>query len=532
MKIKRIDDFETTLKIGYQGENLARCFEWDLREWVAEFGEGTPTLLVQRSGDPAAYPVSITFEDNVLRWTPTSADTAQTGVGELQLRYTVSEIVVKERVMSVVVKDSLDDGETPPAPWSGWVDEVIRAKADAESARDQAQDAQGLAEAAQTAAETAQGNAERDAGRAEMQATIAVRASADARSARNAALDAQTAAETAQGKAETAQSAAETAQGKAEDAERNANIAADAAEEHKNAAETAQSKAEDAQSAAETAQGKAEDAQTAAEEAAAVSAANQYIAFATDGVSDALAFHTALGADGIPLKSATVTHTAGSVPTTWTIRRHGKNYFDRNNVTFKIGYLLNTSGNESPNSSYMYSETYIPVLPNTEYIFSGIYPPGSTGTGAPVSCYRADKSFIERKISGTANNPHITTPADCYYIRFNCPSARQNGVAMYSGNKIASDVNIQIEVGATETDYEAYTQEDTTVTVTALNAPTAPTTLPTTALGENVFALFPTGALDNDTAISVTATMDLTVRLDPTLAYNSIKAAIVAAGSL
>ena len=245
-------------------------------------------------------------------------------------------------------------------------------------------------------------------------------------------------------------------------------------------------------------------------------------AYPTDGAADVTGFKTTLGADGLPVKAATVKQTAGT-PTTWTIRRIGKNHFDRNAVTFKIGYLLNGSGEESANSSYMYSETYIPVLPNTEYVFSGIYPTGNTGTGAPVSCYRADKSFIERKSSGINTNPQFKTPPDCCYIRFNCPAARAGSGTMYSGNKIADDIDIQIEIGTVATAPAAYTQQDYTVPVTALDTPTAPTETPNTLLGDNVFLLLEQA--------DAAATMDIATRLDPTLAYNQLRAAIVASGA-
>ena len=197
MIIKRVTDYEATLNIGFQGENLARSFEWDLSEWHKAFGDGSAAMLVQRAEDSAAYPVVVEFTNDVLRWSPTSADTAQAGVGELQIQYVVDNVVVKQRIMSMNVKPSLDEGAEPPDPWQGWVDQVLEAASEAEDA---AEDAKASKEAADESASNAEADA-LEAGNAKDAAVIA----------QGKAEDAQAAAETAQGKAEDAQSAAETA---------------------------------------------------------------------------------------------------------------------------------------------------------------------------------------------------------------------------------------------------------------------------------------------------------------------------------
>lgn len=450
------------------------------------------------------------------------------------------------------------------------------AESGATTAQGAAETAQGAAEAAQSAAETAQGAAEQaasDAGasattastaaetariRAEQALTArnqAVEARNDARSARDeaqtaqaAAETAQAAAETAQGKAEDAQEAAETAQGKAEDAQ-------SAAESAQTAAETAQGLAEDAQGAAESAQTAAETAQAAAEAAAAEAAANKYAAFATEGVSSATRFRTILGADGIPTKTALVTQTAGDVPMDWTLRRSGKNQFDAATVTFKKGYNISTTGAEAANSAYAYTLPLIPVIPGARYVASGFRDRATdtsllAGTYCTMCYYDSTGTFRARYgLYGANQNPVFTTPSiaagddyDCCFVRFYCSVG-----LVGDDNKIAKrafidpawyDVEIQFEIvdnpeatAADATAYEPFSCVDYAVPIAALDTPTAPTEAVTTALGVNVFSLFPTSLPAVGSSISAAATMDLRARLDPTLVYNYLKTAIVAAGT-
>ena len=110
------------------------------------------------------------------------------------------------------------------------------------------------------------------------------------------------------------------------------------------------------------------------------------------------------------------------------------------------------------------------------------------------------------------------------------PAAAINATTADIGKVIGANGNVYATV-ADATPWEAYAGEDTPVVLNAPNTPTAPTTLPTTVLGQNVVSLFPDGALTdaNPTQaidlITATAAMDLTYRLDPTLAFNSLRGA-------
>lgn len=124
------------IKLGRRGENQARKVVFDvLRKWREGYGEGVASLIVQRNGDAQPYPVTLTEEDGALVWLVSSADTAVAGEGAAELRYTVGDTVVKSQIYKTRVRETLEDsGETPPPGYQSWVDEVLQAAADAETA--------------------------------------------------------------------------------------------------------------------------------------------------------------------------------------------------------------------------------------------------------------------------------------------------------------------------------------------------------------------------------------------------------------
>ncbi len=122
--------------LGRQGENHARrvLFSKPSR-WRAQFGEGRVELLHQRSGDDAPYPVVLTEENGATYWYPSSADTAIAGEGKCELRYRVSDVIVKSSLFRTTVLQSLGDGsEEPPEVARPWVDQVLDAAEKVEDA--------------------------------------------------------------------------------------------------------------------------------------------------------------------------------------------------------------------------------------------------------------------------------------------------------------------------------------------------------------------------------------------------------------
>ena len=124
------------IKLGRRGENQARKVVFDvLEKWREGYGEGVASLIVQRNGDAQPYPVTLTEEDGTLVWLVSSADTAVAGEGAAELRYTVGDTIVKSQIYKTRVRETLEDsGETPPPVYQSWVDEVLQAAADAETA--------------------------------------------------------------------------------------------------------------------------------------------------------------------------------------------------------------------------------------------------------------------------------------------------------------------------------------------------------------------------------------------------------------
>ena len=124
------------IKLGRRGENQARKVVFDvLEKWREGYGEGVASLIVQRNGDAQPYPVTVTEEDGALVWLVSNVDTAVAGEGAAELRYTVGDTIVKSQIYKTRVRETLEDsGETPPPAYQSWVDEVLQAAADAETA--------------------------------------------------------------------------------------------------------------------------------------------------------------------------------------------------------------------------------------------------------------------------------------------------------------------------------------------------------------------------------------------------------------
>lgn len=124
------------IKLGRRGENQARKVVFDvLGKWREGYGEGVASLIVQRSGDAQPYPVTVTEDDGALVWLVSSVDTSVAGEGAAELRYTVGDTIVKSQIYKTRVRETLEDsGETPPPAYQSWVDEVLQAAADAETA--------------------------------------------------------------------------------------------------------------------------------------------------------------------------------------------------------------------------------------------------------------------------------------------------------------------------------------------------------------------------------------------------------------
>ena len=155
-----VDRLPYSIEIGFAGENDARSVAIDWSLWATRYGSGALNILLQRPGDDAPYPVVTETDGTVTTWMPSSTDTAISGRGNLQLLYTVGDVIAKSAVIGVRIRQSLTAETDPPDPYESWIDSLTALGAETQqSAQDAAQSAQD-AETAQTAAETAQAAAE------------------------------------------------------------------------------------------------------------------------------------------------------------------------------------------------------------------------------------------------------------------------------------------------------------------------------------------------------------------------------------
>ena len=166
-------------------------------------------------------------------------------------------------------------------------------------------------------------------------------------------------------------------------------------------------------------------------------------AFPTDTASGAVASFPD-GADGLPVKSLATAAAAAAITVA------GKNIFDESAANWKTGYLIIGSGAESASSGYKYSQTFFKVRPNTVYAVQ-INKGSASSTAVSVPFYDGSQVFLSRVVVFAATTATgvmsgtFTTPADCEYIRLNVPA------------NLTTD--IQVEVGAAATAYEAYKGE-------------------------------------------------------------------------
>lgn len=105
-----------TIHLGKQGEHQAR--ELALSEfavWEKEYGPGEAEIIFLPAGEKT--PVSIAparTEDGVWLWRVTAAETACSGYGKCELRYTAGDAVVMSTTYQTYVAESLGEGVPVP----------------------------------------------------------------------------------------------------------------------------------------------------------------------------------------------------------------------------------------------------------------------------------------------------------------------------------------------------------------------------------------------------------------------------------
>lgn len=211
------------IALGKQGENQAvRVTLPNIRA-----GAGSILLLHQRSDDQKPYPVPVVEADGGIIWTVSSTDTAYPGRGQAELQWlgTDSAVVKSVTYQTNIIRALTAPGAVPDEPLKPYTQAVAR---DAQAAKNAAASAMEAARSAEASA----GQAGQSAQSAQAAALAAAQNAAAAEAAEEAAKQAQTWAEAAKAAAEKAAQEAKTAQ--------------TGAVEAKTGAETAQAKAEKA----------------------------------------------------------------------------------------------------------------------------------------------------------------------------------------------------------------------------------------------------------------------------------------------
>lgn len=154
------------IRIGQQLDNEAERIQFDLTDWVAQYGAGVPQLKVKRAGDTNPYPVLMTFSDGIATWLITDTETSVAGYGEVQLSYTVGEVLKHTEIMKLFCGRSLVGSVPAPDPYEDWLSELqglaAETQLNAESAHDSAE-AAALSEAAAKDSEDAAEASAKDA---------------------------------------------------------------------------------------------------------------------------------------------------------------------------------------------------------------------------------------------------------------------------------------------------------------------------------------------------------------------------------
>lgn len=107
--------------IGRRGENLATqiCFTVPL-----DLAEYTYTVYIKRPKELDAYPCAhVSKQNGVIIWTVSNVDTEYSGNGEVQIRFTENDTVVKTMVYPIVIGRAIDHNTQPTPEWQDtWLD--------------------------------------------------------------------------------------------------------------------------------------------------------------------------------------------------------------------------------------------------------------------------------------------------------------------------------------------------------------------------------------------------------------------------
>lgn len=275
MRIIDVNSRVTTFAIGREGENEATQVRFDYVELFEDtFGPGVCELLFQRPREEEPYAVPLTLDGGKVIWTVSDTDTDIPGrAGKAVLHYYVGDTLAKSHVWMVTVLPSLGaKSETPPEKFDNWLEQILRAGADAEGERIKAEQAADDSEKSAVRSEQSAVEAAASEENAATHEKNAGNAAAAGVAAANAASQSAAAAKLSEQAAKQSEQNAALSEGNAKTSEGNAKQSAEAAAlsaKEAKASEEAFKQLEDKYTqGAEKAAQNAEAAQKAAEAAA------------------------------------------------------------------------------------------------------------------------------------------------------------------------------------------------------------------------------------------------------------------------
>lgn len=121
----------STVNIGRRGEHHFRNIEFDVSSLLGDDYPSTSLQAIYKRPDGTAYPVVTSYVNNVLTWSPSSTDTIDAGVGQLEIRVVSGDVVGKSVKVITIVEEALVDEIAPPPepPAQEWLNQVISALA-------------------------------------------------------------------------------------------------------------------------------------------------------------------------------------------------------------------------------------------------------------------------------------------------------------------------------------------------------------------------------------------------------------------
>lgn len=114
-----------SIPLGRQMETGARQVVFDLSDLADTYGSGTALLVHQRCEDLAPYIVNAVQDGSTLTWTVTDTDTAFSGQGKAEIRWTVNGILAKTVIMQTLVRESITADTVIPEALQSYFDALV-----------------------------------------------------------------------------------------------------------------------------------------------------------------------------------------------------------------------------------------------------------------------------------------------------------------------------------------------------------------------------------------------------------------------